>query len=217
MNVLVKYPSRSRPALFVERIRQYLADPIVTILCTLDLDDERMNCPAICDFLAAQDRVKVRWGNCKSKVEACNDGLAEHDWSGLCLLASDDMVPQRADYASRILALHSEAFPHGDGVLHLNDGRVGGSLATICVCDRTYFDRTNYLYRPAPDGYTSVWCDNEWTEVAQKLGRYAYVDEVVIKHDWIGQHAPDALHRRNESFNDADVRVYRRRKAAGFP
>jgi hypothetical protein len=43
------------------------------------------------------------------------------------------------------------------------------------------------------------------------------VNEVVIKHQWIGETAPDKLHQRNESFHTQDARTFRARKAAGFP
>jgi hypothetical protein len=70
------------------------------------------------------------------------------------------------------------------------------------------------LYHPS---FTSVWCDNEWQEVAESLGRLVYVDDVLIRHDWVGENHPDALHRHNEKFSDADARTFRQRKLAGFP
>jgi hypothetical protein len=129
------------------------------------------------------------------------------------------MVPQRRDYARRILELFAEKFPYGDGVLHLNDGRVGRTLNTLCICDRKYYDRLGYLYRPASmGGYVSVYCDDEWQQVSERLGRAAYVDEVILFHNWIGETNPrDALHRRNEAHYAADGRTFQRRKKAGFP
>jgi hypothetical protein len=172
-----------------------------------------MNNPEMLGWLDAMPRVKYRVGESKTKVQACNDGLAEERFD-IVLLASDDMAPQRDDYASRIVSLFAEHFPEGDGVLHLNDGRVGRKLATICCCDRKYFSRRGHLYHPS---FTSVWCDNEWQEVAESLGRLVYVDDVLIRHEWVGEHCPDALHKRNESFSNADCRTFRHRKLAGFP
>jgi hypothetical protein len=218
MKTLVKYPSRARPALFKQTFAKYRQDDSAYFLVTIDADDETMNNPQMQRWLDEQPRTMYRIGNCKSKVEAINDGLAEMDWS-LLILASDDMIPQRPDYAARIAELFGEFFPEGDGVLHLNDGRVGRRLNTLCVCDRKYFDRFGYLYRGTPgDGYVSLWCDNEFQEVSERLGRAIYCDEVVIAHDWIGDYAPaDPLLRRNESYNDADARTFQRRKDAGFP
>lgn len=213
--VLLKYPSRNRPGLFHQRLREYLADPIVTVLCTLDNDDEAMNTPEMHAFLAQhEDRVSVRWGDCKSKIEAVNDGLVEAQWE-IVVVGGDDMVPQRPDYAQRIEELFRAAFPEGDGVLHLNDGRVGKKLNTICCCDRKYFDRRGHLYG---EHYLSTWADNEFQAISESLHRAVYVDEVLLKHDWIGQtHPKDQLHRYNESFSHQDARTFQQRKRAGFP
>lgn len=211
MDLLVKYPSRTRPAIFHCQLARYLADPLARLLVTADLDDSTMNMPAM---RMTHDRMHIRFGNSTSKIEAINDGVAEESWQGLLLLGADDMVPQRPDYARRIAELFAEHFPKGDGVLHLNDGRCGRNLNTLPMLDRRYFDRFGYVYNPA---YTSLYADNEFQEVSERLGRAAYVDEVIIRHDWVGETCPDDLHRRNESFHHADGEVFARRKAAGFP
>ncbi len=214
--LLVKWPSRARQALLLERLPLWAADRDARFLFTFDRDDNGVT-P---DFLAevnrlTEGRAKIRIGNCRGKVEACNDGLAEERWAGRVILASDDMIPVAPHYGRLIRALFADRFPDGDGVLHLNDGRNGKRLNTLCVCDRRYFDRFGTLYH---SDYRSLWCDNEWQEVSEGLGRAAYVDDVIIRHDWIGDgpHA-DALHRRNESYFQRDCEVYRVRKAAGFP
>jgi hypothetical protein len=214
LKVLVKYPTRSRPKLFQERLTQYLYDPTVHVLVTADLDDASMNNPEMKAWIRQQPRTSVRYGMCKSKVEACNDGVAEDPWDGLLILASDDMVPQRGDYARRIAQIYDEFFPDGDGVLHLNDGRTQRTLNTLCILDRKYFDRFGFIYNPA---YTSTHCDDEFQAVSERLGRAVYVDEVVIHHDWIGAYAPDSLHQRNESYFWQDERTFKARRAAGFP
>lgn len=213
MNVLVKYPSRARPQLFYRTLGLYQQDPIARVLVSIDRDDATMNNVEMLAWLCRQPRVETRIGDSRSKVEAINDGVAEAEWE-LLILASDDMTPQRTDYAQRIAALFEEFFPDGDGVLHLNDGRAGRDLNTLCILDRAYFDRFGYVYNPA---YVSLHCDNEFQEVSERLGRAVYVNEVVIAHDWIGDFAPDRLHQRNESFYRADEQTFRRRKAAGFP
>jgi hypothetical protein len=214
MKTLVKYPSRARPDLFKLQVCRYLDDPTVTMLVSIDADDATMNNPAMLKWLDTRDeRLTYRVGNSKSKVEAINDGLVEADWQ-LCILASDDMVPRRPDYAQRIAQLFAQEFPDDDGVLHLNDGRVGKTLNTLCIVGRPYFNRFGYLYHP---DYKSLWCDNEFMEVSQRLGRAAYVDEIVIRHEWVRATGRDKLHLRNESFNSIDARTFHQRKKAGFP
>lgn len=221
MNLLVHYPSRGRPALFRDTLSLYLRDSTARLLISLDSDDPTMNCPSMLTFLAAQDRVDYRVGNCKSKVDAVNDGLYEADWD-VCMIGSDDFLPVRADYAQRIVSLFDEFFPDRDGVLHLDDGRNGKILNSLAILGRPYFDRFGYVYRSNTDfpndGYVSTHCDNELQEVSEKLGRAIYVHEIVVRHEWIGgTHPSDKLHLHNESFYERDARMFKRRQAAGFP
>jgi len=216
-SVLVKFPTRSRPDLFFRTLSLWATDPAARFLISIDEDDAACNNN---QFLSAIETVApgrdilVRVGNSRGKVEAVNDGLNDEPWDSVLIVASDDMVPQRPDAASCLARLLLERFPDGDGVLHTDDGRTGRTLNTLPVCGRKYFDRFGYVYAPC---YTSVFCDDELQAVSESLGRAAYVDEVIVKHDWIGATAPDDLHRRNESFYGKDGRVFEERKAAGFP
>lgn len=215
MNVLIKYPTRARPDLFRARLTEYLRDPITRVLVSADVDDPSMNNVRMRDYLFdLRNRVTVRWGYSANKIAAVNDGLAEEPWDGLCIVCSDDMVPQRPDFASRILEIYNEFWPDGDGVLHLNDGRTGARLNTLPIFDRKYFDRFGYCYS---NRYVSLFADDEFQQVSERLGRAIYVNEIVIAHDWIGDFAPDELHRFNDSFYDRDQRVFEQRRAAGFP
>lgn len=213
MNVLVKYPTRSRPRLFREQMARYQQDKSANFLITIDRDDETMNNPEMLKWLYELPRTKFRVSDCQSKVQAVNDGVLEAKWD-LLIVASDDMIPQRKDYAKRIADLYEEFFPEGDGVLHLNDGNTQRSLNTLPILDRKYFERFGYVYHP---NYVSVFCDDEFQKVSESMGRSVYVDEVVIRHEWIGGTAPDKLHRHNESFFRQDEATFRRRQKAGFP
>jgi hypothetical protein len=49
------------------------------------------------------------------------------------------------------------------------------------------------------------------------LGRLCYLEETVLRHDWVDVTGRDELHARNESFYWQDHAIYVKRKAAGFP
>jgi len=102
-------------------------------------------------------------------------------------------------------------------VLWFNDGFSGQNrLITLSILGRKYFHRFNYLYYP---GYKSVFCDNEFTDVARLLGKVVYIDQVIIQHQWVGAVNPnDPLHRRNESpeMYAHDKAIYDERVAANF-
>jgi hypothetical protein len=104
---------------------------------------------------------------------------------------------------------------------------------TLCILGKKYYDRFGYIYHPS---YKSFWCDNEFTDVANELGKQTFIDKVIIRHvhpDWIQRDAATAkmyenIHKtggngvdetfiKNLPFEQADARTYRQRKEAGFP
>lgn len=217
--VLVKFPTRSRPQLFFRQLAKWAAaEPgSLWFIVTIDADDAACNNNLFissCESVAAPHDILLRVKSGRGKVAAVNDGLADEPWEGVCIVASDDMAPQRPDAAAYLARLLLERFPDGDGVLHTDDGRTGRTLNTLPVFGRRYFDRFGFAYNPA---YESLWCDNEFQEVSEGLGRAAYVDEVIVRHEWIGETAPDELHRRNEAAHTRDAAVFAERKRAGFP
>ncbi len=132
------------------------------------------------------------------------------------LLASDDMIPVMGGYDDIIAKNMIKYFPDTDGVLHFNDGSTGQDiLITLPVVGQKYFQRFGYLYYP---GYKSVYCDNEFTDVARLLGKVVYFEQTIIQHEWIGLNSPDALHLYNESpeIYAHDEPLYDERKARNY-
>lgn len=213
MDVLIKWASRSRPHIFRKVLPLWQADETARFLVTIDADDSSMNNAEMLAFLDVQPRLKYRVGDSNGKIEAMNDGLDEETWNGLLIMAQDDVLPTRSDYAQHIAKLFQQHFPDGDGVLHLFDGYRSDLNTSVC-CDRKYFDRFGYIYHK---DYRSDFADNEWDEVARSLNRSVYVPECVLKHEWIRLTGEDALNRYNESFFPRDKVVFEARKSAGFP
>lgn len=209
IDLLIKYPTRSRPELFKKTLALYQQDSLPRFLITIDADDATMNTPAMLEWMDAQPRLKYRIGNSSTKIEAINDGLAEESFD-LLIVAADDMIPTVPNYAQRIAGLFADHFPAGDGVLHLNDGRTGRNLNTLPIMDRKYFDRFGYVYDGA---YSSLWADNEFQSVSELLGRSCYIDCVLIRHAWTEVTGKDDLHLRNEAFYESDRLVYESRKS----
>lgn len=213
--LLIKFPSRSRPRLFRETFAKWNAVPAdVTFMVSLDHGDETL--PEYLEFLHDKSNVLVFVGRSSCKVEAINRDMEQApDWSAVAI-AADDMIPQRTDYAVEIMRLMAAKFPDTDGVLHLNDGRVGERCNTMPVIGRKFYDRFGYVFHPA---FKAVYCDEELTEVAQGLGRSFYVAECLIHHAWPAAGEFDALSRRNEdrTLYDADCVTFQKRKAAGYP
>lgn len=221
IKLLVKFPTRQRPERFfatLDRYYKYLSGKNqVHFVISCDSDDRSMNNDDVKRKLQAYPELTFYYGSSRSKVEAINRDVEKHLDFDILLLASDDMVPEEHGYDEIIADTLRNAFPDMDGVAWFNDGHWGNRLNTLCIMGKAYYSRFGYIYHPS---YTSVYCDNEFMEVANLLNRQVYSDRVIIRHDhfsWNRNVARDALYNRNESFYRVDRRVYAQRKALGFP
>ena len=217
--LLIKFPSRSRPARFMEVFGLYKSmlsgKHDVKFLFSFDEDDVTMNNPGIHTWVANQgESVRACWGHSASKIEAVN---ADMQWSGdwdILLLASDDMIPMLQNYDDNIVSNMQKHFPDYDGVLHYNDDRQKENINTLCILGRKYYNQFGYIYNPE---YKSVYADNEFTDVSRMLHKVVYIDEVIIRHYWM-ELGVDALYIRNEDkrLYERDQSVYAHRKANNF-
>ncbi len=240
MRLVVKFPTRGRPRRFLHALDRYVAlrsgAHDVQFVISMDRDDRAMNNAGMSHLLhrlrrGSGNRIHFAYGASTSKVEACNADLdlVRGLHPDVILLASDDMIPIAPGYDAIIARDMAAYFPDTDGVLHYHDGFLGqDTLITQSILGRTYFERFGYLYHPE---YTSVFCDNEFTDVARLLGKVAYFDRCIIQHQWVGlpyivargqaggvEGVRDPLHERNQSprIYDRDRAVYERRRANNF-
>lgn len=208
MHILVKYPTRQRPDQFERTLAQYLglsSDPSkMTIQVITDASDRTM--------VGRVQGVTTHTGS--GKINAINYGTPSEGWD-ILLLASDDMVPQVKGYDQAIRDAMSEHYPDTDGALWIHDGRQDAICTIVCM-GRAYYDRFGYVYHPS---YKSLWCDNEWTEVAQSLGKITKLPELIRNEspDWGGVQKKDRLYLKNNSYFNLDKRNFYRRQAKGFP
>ena len=220
MRLLIKYPTRQRPEQFAKTLAAYhdnLGDPVNTrFLITVDRNDRTMAGTWRNEiFLAMKCGVGLDIHHGKGKIAAINSGM-EHagEWD-IVLLASDDMIPLGPRYDGAIRDAMRTYFPDTDGALWIHDGRQDRICTIVCM-GRKYYDRFGYIYHPS---YRSLWCDNEWTEVAQALGKIERLPELIRNEspDWQGNQKMDRLYRTNNQYYRVDERNYNHRKAAGFP
>lgn len=224
MKLLVKFPTRGRPTKFLNTLSKYQhmrSTDSVHFKVTIDEDDKTMNNYQVI-------RAMQMWGNLSidvmpapgGKIKAINHGVSEViDSYDIILLASDDMIPIIRGYDQIIIETMQRMWPDTDGVLWFNDGFRGMAtkhpLNTLCILGREYYKRFGYIYHP---DYKSLWCDNEFMDVANQLGRQFYLDEIIIKHDHpmnVGTRE-DTLNHRDKSYYDYDERIYQQRKASNF-
>jgi hypothetical protein len=219
MKILVKFPTKGRKNKFLNTLKKYyqLCDNIdnLQFLLTIDEDDLEMNSPDTIEILNSFQNLKFVIGNSVSKIDAINRDININEGWDIILLASDDMIPQIKGYDTIILNKMSQYYPNTDGVLWFNDGFQGNRLNTLCILGKKYYERFNYIYYP---DYKSTWCDNEFMDVANILGKQTYFEEVIIKHehpDW-GYGGRDLIHSQNNRNLIFDKNLYDQRKLINF-
>jgi hypothetical protein len=236
MKLLVKFPTRGRPDKFFTVLDRYYygakRKDLTSFLVTCDLDDASMNNDAVRQKLQGYKNLAVIYGNSKSKIEAVNADMIHAPEYDIILLASDDMVPEEKGYDEIIRQKMTDLHPDTDGVLWFFDG-YRRDFNTLCILGKKYYERFGYIYHPS---YKSFWCDNEFTDVANELGKQTFIDKVIIRHihpDWIqrdevtakmyenihktGGTGIDQTFMKNLPFEQLDARNYKQRKDLGFP
>ena len=234
--LLVKFPTRGRPDKFFTVLDRYYygakRKDLTSFLVTCDLDDASMYNDAVRQKLQGYKNLAVIYGNSKSKIEAVNADMIRAPEYDIILLASDDMVPEEKGYDEIIRQKMTDLYPDTDGVLWFFDG-YRRDFNTLCILGKKYFERFGYIYHPS---YKSFWCDNEFTDVANQLGKQTFIDKVIIRHihpDWIqrdqitakmyenihktGGTGIDQTFMKNLPFEQLDARNYKQRKDLGFP
>lgn len=216
-NFLFKYPTRARPNVFKKTFEKYSSmlsgKHTYEWVVTMDVDDKTMNNESMISWIDSHPNINYCFGQSSCKVQAINANMENRSFD-ILLLISDDMHPCVDHYDNIIAENMFKHFPDLSGCLHFNDGRVGDVLNTLSIMGKGLYDRFGYIYHP---DYTSLWCDNEFTEVTKNWGKTAYIDHVIIKHEWINVTGEDALHKRNETYYESDKSIFQARQNLGFP
>lgn len=220
MKILVQWPTRNRPQKFFKALRRYQElrrTDTVHFHIVIDEDDREMRKKENQDILRMWGNLSFEIAPSEGKIAACNFGLTDlSKHYDIIVLASDDMIPQVAGWDRRILEDMLQYFPDTDGVLWYNDGsKTGDRLNTLSILGAKYFRRFGYIYNPE---YKALWCDNEFMEVADILGKQKYLEDVIIRHEhpiW-GYGGKDELNQRDNTLYHIDEQTYIRRKGNGF-
>ena len=215
MQLLVKFPTRSRPQKFLDTFKAYVDNSTtgdVRYLITIDNDDETMNNREMIEAIS-NPITEVIVGRSVSKINAVNRDMEQSGEWDILVLASDDMVPVKRGWDALIQFAFTKYFPDTDGVIHFSDGHT--PLNTQCILGRKYWNRFGYIYH---NSYKSLWCDNEFQQVSWRLDKCVFINECIIEHQHYsnGYGSPDGLMRSTEALYNVDRRNYERRKMANF-
>ena len=215
LRILVKFPTRERPKQFL-KVLNLLNEKAtdrnnINYLITCDSDDPSM---ANIENEINVNNVTITYGKSDSKIHACNRDMIIGGWD-ILILMSDDMIPQVIGWDDVIRQAMEGHFPDTDGCLWFNDG-YQDRICTLCIIGKKYYDDFGYIYHP---DYHSLFCDNEFTEVAQGLDKMHYYQDVLFRNEHFSNNPRvkrDALYNRNEALYSLDKKTYESRKENGF-
>lgn len=227
--ILVKFATRSRPEKFFAGLDNLISKASdkqnIGILVSADMDDTAMYNLTVFEKLKQYTDagyVFPIFGSSNSKIDAINRDMNKiqdiekfRNWS-ILVNFSDDMEFIVDGYDEIIREKFSTHFPDTDGNLHFNDGFAADRVSTMTIMGRKYFERFYYIYHPS---YFSLWCDNEYTEVAKILNKIEYFPNPIFRHNHpanISGLYRDAQLEKTESYYDQDGRTYYERKTKNF-
>lgn len=197
--ILVKLPSRSRPAKMfaaIENIQSLIGIDDYLIALALDLDDESVNNQPVKERLKGYDNLIVYWGLSGSKIKAVNRSIPMNIAWRYLLVTSDDMWYIKKDFGRDIIKAFEDN-PEA-GLLHFPDQHVNSKLITLPLMTRAYYERFGYVYHP---DYISLKADGEQQEVAIRLNKYKYVPINIVEHrHWRWKKAEkDSLYKQQDT------------------
>lgn len=224
MKILVKFPTRSRPAKFLSTLKGYIDNTVdvasVDYLITIDSNDPTMDADVLKSINSMTKQATINHGSSVNKIHAVNRGMEQYKehWD-ILVLASDDMICMQKGWDTIIKETMDAYYPDTDGALWFWDGdhntRRNG-LCTMNIMGRKYYDRFGYIYHPS---YSSLWCDNEFTDVGLRLGKLKFFDQVLFKHVHFSNTPglkPDELMKLTQSYFGKDQENYRKRLSINF-
>jgi len=228
-HILCKIPTRTRPQQFDATLRSFVQHQIdaakVTYMISCDNDDDTMK-----EYVDANKSwlteigAKVVWADRAGKIGSVNRDMeyAPEDYD-IVMQPADDFTCQYTGWDQRVVE-ELDAFDDYDGVVWFFDG-YQPNIDTLSIMGRKYYERFGYIYYPE---YRTFWADNEFTEVADRLDRLVFCEEVLFIHEH-----PDWTHSRgysgvNEGYDqlyvendkpedrDWDEKLFHERKARNF-
>jgi hypothetical protein len=154
IDLLIKYPTRSRPDLFKQILTEYVNKLSGTLkvkfIISMDLNDSSCNNDAMRHFLEnikSKVDLEYHYGTSRNKIDACNRDVPSDGWK-VCVLVSDDMTPRVQGYDKIIIDHMNKHFPDLDGALNYNcGGHAYPKVMVLSVIGNPYYKRFNYIYK----------------------------------------------------------------------
>lgn len=220
MNILLKYPTRGRPVIFLKTLQRYLsyASGLIDldILVAMDTDDETMNNNLMRDCICQWDdaykgNIEYYYADHDGIIEAVNSRIAGRSFDVVMAIA-DDFVPIERGYDTKIATGMHTTWPNYDGAIYFNDGDCGERFALAPILGRELYRQQGYFFDPF---YKWGEADRALTVELRNKGKLTYFPEVLFSHNG-RYHDNDEIYRRTRAKRLADHRKYKQRVKEGY-
>ena len=215
--ILIKIPTFSRPKQLLNSIKSFSENAQnkenIHFIVTIDNNDILTNNPKIIAKLNAYDNLTICYADTRSKIEAYNLHI-DHVQFDILILSSDDMVVKKYGYDQIIIDNMIKYFPELDGVLWFDTGD-NQKTNTLAIIGKKLYDKIKPIYKHC---YTGYYCDDEFSQIAMKLGKIVRINKIIIQHD-IPDHlsmSDDTTYLKSLSYGIKDRTVYKIRKNIQF-
>lgn len=216
--ILIKVPTLSRPDKLINSIKSFYDNAYDTnniyFIVTIDNKDDLTNNDQVINRLMEYDNLIVCKENPSSKIDAYNLNIDLIDFD-ILILSSDDMIVVKPSYDKIIIENMEKYFPNLDGVLWFDTGDSNTRTNTLAIVGREFYEKIKPIYK---DCYTGYYCDDEFSQIAMKLGKMVRIEESLIKHN-IPNHlvmSDDTTYLKSLSYGLRDRTVYKIRKKIQF-
>jgi mannosyltransferase OCH1-like enzyme len=216
--ILIKIPTLSRPEQLLSSIESFYKHAHnkknIHFLITIDHDDRLTNNGTILAKLMKYENLTICKEKSFSKIDAYNLNIDMINFD-ILILSSDDMIAIKPSYDEIIIHNMKKHFPDLDGVLWFDTGDKNTITNTLAIAGKKFYEQIKPIYKYC---YTGYYCDDEFGQIAMKLGKMVRVEESIIKHnipDYLLM-SNDSTYLKSLSYGLKDRTIYKIRKAVQF-
>jgi glycosyltransferase involved in cell wall biosynthesis len=209
--ISILHPTRSRPQKSIDVTKKWISTAGVDYELIVSIDD---NDPYREEYIRRYSeydyfRTKLISNPNRSAVDAINNAAKESKGDILIVVSDDSDCP---DNWGKIIQKATEG--KTDFVLKVYDG-VQKWLITMPIMDRVYYNRFQYIYFP---DYTHMFCDTEFSHVANVLGRVIERNDLLFPHLHysVTKTGKDSVAIRNDNTWNEGKTLYLRRFYKNF-
>ena len=215
--LLIKIPTLGRPDNLFKTLESFQTNAYgiedIAFCISGNTNDTTINNKNIIDKILSFPNTHIFFENHQTKIEAYNADI-DRFYFDIVVAASDDMVVTEKHYDRIIAQSMDKYFTDLDGVLWFDTGD-NEKTDTLSIVGKKYYERFNYIYNTSYQGY---FCDDEFTQIAYKLGKIIRINKQIIRHD-IAQHldmSNDNTYLKSLAFGASDKAMYKIRKKMQF-